>query len=328
MVRKKILDVARSVRLVAAVAAIVGTLALAPGRVDIGGGRRMYVDCRGAGKPTVLLESGLRTRGDIWSSTALLPAKAKPVMAGVAAFTRVCEYDRPGTTLGTAPKDYGRSDPVPMPRSAADAMKDLHALLRAAKIPGPYVLVGHSFGGQIIRQYAATYPRDVVGLVLVDVLPEQLRPLMTVANWKTYTVFNWKPPHGLEQYKQIEVEDFDLSFAQTRSAVAASPLRAMPIVVLSKGRPFDLAGANVPAGFEKTLDSDWSKAQVQLVASLPDARHVVVADSSHNIEIDRPDLVLTAIRQVVEAVRAGRNRVGDARLNSARPTPPAERHDG
>jgi pimeloyl-ACP methyl ester carboxylesterase len=273
----------------------------------------MYVECRGAGKPTVLLEAGLRTRGDVWSSTALLPAKAKPAMAGVAAFTRVCEYDRPGTTLGTAPKDYSRSDPVPMPRSARDAMKDLHALLRVAKIPGPYVLVGHSFGGQIIRQYAATYPRDVVGLVLVDVLPEQLRPLMTVANWKTYLGLNSKPPHGLEQYKQIEVEDFDLSFAQTLSAVAASPLRAMPIVVLSKGRPFDLAGANVPAGFEKTLDSDWSKAQVQLVAALPDARHVVVADSSHNIEIDRPDLVLRAIRQVVEAVRAGRDRVDEAR---------------
>ncbi len=170
---------------------MVGTLALAPqpGRVEIGGGRRMYVECRGAGKPTVLLEAGLRTRGDVWSSTAVLPAKAKPVMAGVAAFTRVCEYDRPGTTLGTAPKDYSRSDPVAMPRSAADAMRDLHALLRAAKIPGPYVLVGHSFGGQIIRQYAATYPRDVVGLVLVDALPEQLKPLMTVANWKTYTGF-------------------------------------------------------------------------------------------------------------------------------------------
>jgi hypothetical protein len=102
----------------------------------------------------------------------------------------------------------------------------------------------------------------------------------------------------------------------------------MPIVVLSKGRPFDLASANVPAGFAKTLDSDWSKAQVELVASLPDARHVVVAGSSHDIEIDRPALVLTAIRQVVEAVRAGRDRAGDARLNSARPTPPAERRDG
>jgi pimeloyl-ACP methyl ester carboxylesterase len=63
------------------------------------------------------------------------------------------------------------------------------------------VLVGHSFGGLIIRQYAATYPRDVVGLVLVDVLLERLKPLMTVANWKTYTGFNSKSPHGLEQYK-------------------------------------------------------------------------------------------------------------------------------
>lgn len=176
-------------------------------------------------------------------------------------------------------------------------------------------MVGHSFGGQIVRQYAATYPHEVVGLVLVDVLPEQLRPLMTVPNWKTYTGLNSKPPHGLEQYKDIEVEDFDISFAQTLRAVAASPLRAMPIVVLSKGRPFDLAGANVPAGFRNALDSDWSKAQVQLVASLPKARHVIVADSSHNIEIDRPDLVLNAIRHVVKAVRAGRDWVGEARLN-------------
>ena len=276
------------------------------GGVSITGGRRLYTECRGVGSPTVILESGLRTRGDNWSRPDVMPARATPVLPAVAAFTRVCEYDRPGTALGTTPSDYSRSDPVPMPRTAADAVRDLHDLLRAARVPGPYVLVGHSFGGQIVRLYAATYPRDVVGLVLVDALPEQLRSQMTSAQWKTYIGLNTKPPAPLAAYKAIEVMDFDASFDQTRKATRAAPLRTMPVVVLSKGRPFNLTGARVPPGFAAALDGGWSKAQDQLSAGLPHAAHVIVRDSSHYIELERPDVVVHSIRRVVNAVRSGR----------------------
>ena len=94
------------------------------------------------------------------------------VLPGVAAFTRVCAYDRPGT-MGDVNPDLdpqgplfypGRSDPVPQPRTTLDKVADLHALLRAADIRGPYVLVGHSAGGPVVPRYASMYPDEVVGM--------------------------------------------------------------------------------------------------------------------------------------------------------------------
>jgi pimeloyl-ACP methyl ester carboxylesterase len=111
--------------------------------------------------------------------------------------------------------------------------------------------------------------------------------------------------HGVQRLQpQL---DFDASFAHTRRATAAAPLHAMPVVVLSKDRPFDLGGASVPAGFAQALNDGWNKAQNQLAAAMPHARHVVVADSSHYIELERPDLVVKAIRQVVDAFRVVRD---------------------
>ena len=109
------------------------------GLVDIGGGRHIYLECRGTGSPTVILESGYGNNADVWDTVALDPGSDKTaVLPGVAAFTRVCAYDRPGTMLDADHRS--RSDPVPMPRTAADAVADLHALIDGAGIPGPYVL--------------------------------------------------------------------------------------------------------------------------------------------------------------------------------------------
>jgi len=127
--------------------------------VDIGAGRKIYLECRGAGSPTVVLVAGLKGSAGDWS----IAAPSKPtVFADVAKFTRVCAYDRPGTPVGEKPS---RSDPVRQPTTAGDAAADLHALLTAADMVRPYVLVGHSYGGLIVRLYASTYPDDVPGLV-------------------------------------------------------------------------------------------------------------------------------------------------------------------
>jgi CubicO group peptidase (beta-lactamase class C family) len=111
--------------------------------VDIGAGRKMYLECAGSGSPTVNLESGYRNDADIWS--AELEPGMSPVFSQVARFTRVCAYDRPGTFLD--PDHLGRSTAVPMPRTSRDLVSDLHALLRAAHVPGPYVFAAHSFAG-------------------------------------------------------------------------------------------------------------------------------------------------------------------------------------
>ena len=97
------------------------------------------------------------------------------VLPGVAEFTRVCAYDRPGTYASIGEDDFvSRSDPIAQPRTAPEVVADLHALLQAAEIPGPYVLAAHSLGGLFARLYASTYPDEVVGLVLVDAYSERL----------------------------------------------------------------------------------------------------------------------------------------------------------
>ena len=130
------------------------------GLIDISGGRRIYLECWGTGSPTVVLEAGYRSFARFWSEDLRKTgAPLTMVLAGVSGFTRVCAYDRPGTVAPL--KDNvrpSRSDPVPQPRTVPDAVADLHALLLAAGVPGPYVLAGHSLGGLFVRLYASTYP--------------------------------------------------------------------------------------------------------------------------------------------------------------------------
>ena len=191
------------------------------GLIDIGAGRKMYLECSGSGSPTVILESGYRNDADIWS-TELEPGMS-PVFSQVARFTRVCAYDRPGTFLDA--DHLGRSTPVPMPRTARDLVSDLHALLQTAHVPGPYVFAAHSFGGIFARLYASTYPNEVVGMVLVDALSEKVRTGLTPEQWKLYVDFGFtKPTPGLEKYKEIETLDVNASLDQMEKAASAEPL--------------------------------------------------------------------------------------------------------
>jgi pimeloyl-ACP methyl ester carboxylesterase len=113
------------------------------------GNLSLSIDCRGEGSPTVVLDSGLGVPAVGWN----------PVQKEVAKFARVCSYDRAG---------YGWSDASSVPRTSLEIAKELHALLEAANEKGPYILVGHSFGGFNVRVYNGQYPNDVVGVVLVD----------------------------------------------------------------------------------------------------------------------------------------------------------------
>jgi pimeloyl-ACP methyl ester carboxylesterase len=110
---------------------------------------RLNINCSGEGSPTIILDSGMGVPAIGW----LL------VQPGVAGFSRVCSYDRAG---------YGWSDAGPKPRTSLQIAKELRALLEASGEKGPYILVGHSFGGYNVRMFTALYPEDVVGVVLVD----------------------------------------------------------------------------------------------------------------------------------------------------------------
>ncbi len=278
------------------------------GSVDIGGGRKMYLKCSGRGSPTVVLVGGLRASADDWG----VSDKSKPtVFTGVGKFTRVCACDRPGTPVDDKPS---RSDPVQQPTTAKDAVADLHALLSAAGEAGPYVLVGHSYGGLIVRLYAGTYPKDVSGLVLVDALSEGLQDAETPEQWAIQRkLIEGDLRESVAEYPALERVDVDRSCDQIR---AAPPLRPMPIVVLSADRPWGpqvppmiAAGklpADVPPDFGYVTDAAQKKAHERLAKLVPNEKHITNTNSGHEIHKEQPQLVINAIREVVEAVRSGK----------------------
>jgi pimeloyl-ACP methyl ester carboxylesterase len=284
-----------------------GAQGLPAGLIDIGGGRKMYVACRGVGSPTVVLVSGLRASAEDWS---ISDKSAPAVFPEVAKFTRVCAYDRPGTPVDDKPS---RSDPVPQPTTAGDAVADLHALLSAAGEVGPYVLVAHSYGGLIGRLYASTYPDDITGLVLVDALSVGLQDAETPEQWAIQRkLIEGDVREGVAQYPALERIDVDRSFDQIR---AAPPLRQLPLIVLSADRPWGpqipsmiaegKLPTDVPPDFGYVTDAAQNQAQERLAQLVPNAKHITNTNSGHEIHKEQPQLVIDAIREDVEAVRSG-----------------------
>jgi pimeloyl-ACP methyl ester carboxylesterase len=257
------------------------------GWFDIGG-RRMFLRCTGHGSPTVVFENGLVTDWDA-------------LQQRLDSTTRVCSYD-PARMAGP----WGRSDPAAAPRDSEDRVADLRALLAAARVPGPYVLAGHSNGGLFSLLYASRHPDEVAGLVLIDgVHPQYHRRSIAVAK-------EFVPPEqwdGLTRAAcgllpvQLDAEQLDICLAedQTQASLTAAPLRAMPTSVLSHGN------VRFPPGSEQDAQEHlWQQLQSELAAMVPGSRHVLAAGSGHDIPREQPDLVLAEIRRVVAAVRAGR----------------------
>ena len=276
----------------------VGTTSDFAGLVEIPDGRHLYLECHGSGSPTVIFEAGLRSRDDIWKwsrdrfGTGVLPR--------VSPYTRACIYDRPGT-LAKYPY-VSRSDPVPMPRSTGEVVADLHALLTAAAVPGPYLIVGASTGGLIARQYASLHPAEVSGLVLVDAISEAMRGYMKPSQFSRYNAhYLQSPGEDARQYEDLETIDFYRSFAEIK------PLRRVPpglrSVVISADYGFTTA-VGVSRRFGKVVNKVWKRSQRYLAELRPKTtRHLVAFRSGHQIHVNRPGLVARYVLGLVARTR-------------------------
>lgn len=286
------------------------------GLVDIGGGREMYLECSGSGSPTVVLISGKGNGAADWSGV-LDPADPAhdagydavawgkgdlhkshaAVFPMVSRFTRVCAYDRPGVRLDGP----DRSTPVAQPHPADQAADDLRRVLITAGEPGPYVLVPHSYGGVVATLFARTWPDEVDGLVMVDTVTPLMRQVASPEDVATWDEFNrTSVPEAPEAVMLLD------AFAKID---ATSPLRELPAVVLGADKPWlppSTAKESERAG--GVTFAEW-QASVKLLAASLNARFVTETNSGHNIYAYSPQLVIDAIREVVDAVRNGAARV-------------------
>lgn len=254
-------------------------------RVDIGG-RTLFLRCTGVGKPTVVFEAGGGRFSEHWSA----------VQGPVSSRFTACSYDRAG---------LGASDAPPTePHTMEEQVLDLHSLLTVAKVPGPYILVGHSVGGLLVRLYTDRYPDDVIGVVMVDPTDESSRGYV-----KDGGPGRWaRTRDGL---KPNELNPTRAAFAQELQAMYElreknpSPLGARPLIVLIGGR-------NTPSPFVDTSEEAWAALQRQdqdlKVALARLSRHskvVVDPASGHNPHVDNPQLVVAAIGEVADAAQRG-----------------------
>ena len=278
------------------------------GLVDIGRGRKLYLECQGSGTPTVVLVPGSVAAADTWSDVTDSSGAFKPsssaVYPEVGRLTRVCSYDRPGTVRDNG--TFSPSTPAQQPTTPLIDIADLHALLTAARVPGPYVLVGWSYGGPIVRVYAGTYPHDVAGLVLVDGESEFLQTELTPAEFTIFLqMIHDDDEKRMAQWKDVERQDPVTVFDQVR---AAPPVPVMPVVVLSSDQ-FDPKAfrarlpADAPADYSDVFWRAQLASQDRMAALFSSATHISNTNSDHNIQNNQPEIVITSIRNVMEQVR-------------------------
>jgi pimeloyl-ACP methyl ester carboxylesterase len=219
----------------------------------------------------------------------------------VAEHTTVCRYDRPGTLIpGDQPKVTDRSTPVTNPRTIDQAASDLSALIRAAGLKGPFLMVGHSFGGWLQMYYTQTHADDVVGLVLVDAFSARMSEFMG-AKYEPYD-YVLNTLSGNPMSKDPGFEQFDV-LASVKLAQAAPTLRKnLPMAVLSKTEPFPLP-SNLEGFTSSDVEAAWLKVQAALAKLVPNTPHIIAEGSDHYIQVREPDLVTSAIVLILERVR-------------------------
>ena len=288
--------------------------------VDVGG-HRLHITCTGKDGPTVVMEAGA---GDFSFDWSLAQPK-------VAQFARVCSYDRAG---------YAWSDAGPMPRTMQQIVAELHIGLRKAGAKAPYVMVGQSLGGLLVRVYASQYPKEVAAMVLIDsshednqiMLNGKLVPLRELSRGRVIppvqlrmsipagstsrdearqpspvaskveapydkllpdiqVIRLWavtQPNYADARRSEFDYLPEEVALIHADRSKREYPLGDMPLIVLTRGK-------NASGGHQKL--------QADLVRLSRNSKQIIAQNSDHHIQLDDPELVTNAIRQVFDSAR-------------------------
>jgi pimeloyl-ACP methyl ester carboxylesterase len=269
-----------------------------PGQLVDVGGYRLHINCTGTGSPTVVIVAGLGDWSTLWGGY---------VQPEVAKSTRVCTYDRAG---------LGWSEAGRLPHDAAQFASELHTLLQNANVPGPYVMVGHSLGGFVVRIFAHDYASEVVGVVLIDSMnpkqvmqsqshsqAQQLSFQALLARFGIARLLVKLPglfpsvPDNEEAYYplyirpqslQATANEFQGLPASAAQAAAVKSFGDLSLIVLTAKLN------NIP---------NWPEWQTELLQLSSNSQQLFAKNSGHNVQADEPDAAVAAIVKMVELVR-------------------------
>jgi pimeloyl-ACP methyl ester carboxylesterase len=253
-----------------------------PGYADLGRavpaleGRRVYLDCRGSGSPTVVLEAGMGSDARSWGS--VFPALARE--------TRTCAYSR-ANRWGSDPRGT---------HTVVEAVADLRAALVAAGERPPFILVGHSLGDVYVRVFAGQHPDSVGGVVLVDPFgPDRFRRLIARASPNLARTWQADLDRNIAAVQATERLDWPAAEAELR----AVDLGNLPVEGVIVPQPFDV-DPRIRDAERAGLAQEWLDG---IKATSGRVRLTLATGSSHLIQLDRPDLVIAAVGRLVESVR-------------------------
>lgn len=289
-----------------------------PGELVDLGGYKLHMQVMGDGEYTVVLDSGMACFSLGWML----------VQPEIAKFARVLSYDRAG---------YGWSDESPLPRTSRNIVSELHHMLKIAKVPPPYILVGHSFGGVNMRLYAATYPDEVAGIILVDSAHEEHFQKMPVWPRRVIERFVIQPPvatfgtaigftrlftylmdvRNMLKSLPEEAQETYLALICTTKYVKAvaqefsyfsqineAPQKVgdKPLSVISAGLDILSEERGYDREFLDEISAVWKKLQKDLLGFSSKSKHVIAEQSGHMISHQQPDLIVEAVQQMIAEV--------------------------
>jgi pimeloyl-ACP methyl ester carboxylesterase len=283
-----------------------------PGELLDIGGYQLHLHCtgeRGPDQPLVVIEAGSGSSSIDWVL----------VQPEIAKFARICTYDRAG---------LGWSDPGPAPRSSQGYADEMGALLEKAGEEPPYLLVAHSLGGHTVRIYTDEHPEDVVGLVLVDARPPTVafpsRPMgarqlmmweflarcgffrligQQMVKSETPTMAEAIPDYPVpiafdaEYFRTTRIQDLTIPESDQRTA-ETGPFGDLPLVVIA--RDYDFVIPFLTAEEAKAAEETWRAAQEDMVNLSTNNQFFVAEGSGHNIPIDNPEIIVNAVKEMLE----------------------------
>jgi pimeloyl-ACP methyl ester carboxylesterase len=278
-----------------------------PGKLVEVNGRNMHINCIGNKSPTIILDSGAGGFSLEWRN----------IQHSLSQYARVCAYDRAG---------YGWSDMGPLPRTTKRIAHELHTLLENAGIHGPFIIVGHSFGGFTAQYFARYFEDEIAGLVLVDSshdeqvyrLPENGKNVVRRSLHQDRSTMVTKavlhehyPEEDAAVAQQLmarwsamltwreEMANYALSARELRD-LHRGPILQIPIVVLTRGKR---VWPDTPYG--DAMEKAWTELQDELSDLSDHSTHIIAENSGHVIHLDEPDLVVDAIHDVLNYVEKG-----------------------